>query len=98
MRVAGQVDRLSITDDAVLIADYKTDGRVPRGLAEVPPPYITQLALYRAVLARLYPQKCVRAMLVFTAGPHVVEVPAAALDAGLCEALTKACHAAVKVP
>ena len=64
--VAGQVDRLAVAGDAVLIADYKTDGVVPRRLDEVPPPYIAQLALYRAVLARLYPEKTVRAALLFT--------------------------------
>ncbi len=32
--VAGQVDRLSVTGDAVLIADYKTDGIVPARLEE----------------------------------------------------------------
>ena len=81
--VAGQVDRLAVAGDAVLIADYKTDGVVPRRLDEVPPPYITQLALYRAVLARLYPEKTVRAALVFTTGPCVMEVPGAAMDAAL---------------
>ena len=58
-RVAGQVDRLVVTDTAVLIGDYKTDGLVPRGLDEVPPAYVAQLALYRAVLiAALSGQNC----------------------------------------
>ncbi len=87
--VSGQVDRLSLTDDAVLIADYKTDGAVPHRLDDVPAPYIAQLALYRAVLTRLYPQKTIRAALLFTIGPSFVELPAAALDAELCQVLTK---------
>ena len=99
--VAGQVDRLIVTDDAVLIADYKTDRVVPRALDEVQP-YVTQLALYRAVLARIYPGKSVRAALLFTNGPALIELPAAAMDAALnaelCKVLTKPCHAAVKVP
>jgi ATP-dependent helicase/nuclease subunit A len=99
--VAGQVDRLIVTGDAVLIADYKTDRVVPHALDEVKP-YVTQLALYRAVLSRIYPGKNVRATLLFTAGPVLIEVPAAAmeaaLDAELRKVLTKPCHAEVKVP
>ncbi len=83
--VAGQVDRLSVTSDAVLIADYKTDRTVPRRLDEVPDRYITQLALYRAVLARLYPDKTIRAALLFTAGPQVVELSGAAMEAALAK-------------
>ena len=68
--VSGQVDRLSIAKDAVLIADYKSDGAVPARLDDVPKPYVAQLALYRAVLTRLYPDKTVRAALLFTTGPQ----------------------------
>ena len=99
--VAGQVDRLTVTDDAVLIADYKTDRVVPRTRDEMKP-YVTQLALYRAVLARIYPGKTVRAALLFTGWPALIELPAAALDgaldAELGKVLTKPCHAAVKAP
>ena len=80
LAVSGQVDRLAVTDDAVLIADYKTDRAVPGGLAEVAEAYVAQLALYRAVLARIYPAKTIRAALIFTEGPQVVEVPGAAMD------------------
>ncbi|HYA04714.1 MAG TPA: PD-(D/E)XK nuclease family protein, partial [Xanthobacteraceae bacterium] len=89
--VAGQVDRLIVTDDAVLIADYKTDTAAPRRLDEVPRPYIAQLALYRAVLSRIYPKKAVRAALIFTAGPVVMAIPAAAMDAELGQVLTTPC-------
>ena len=98
--VAGQVDRLAVTGDSVLIADYKTDRIVPDRLDEVPP-YVTQLALYRAVLARVFPGKTVRAALLFTEGPKLMEVPAAAMDAALEQAfagrMTQG-HAAVKLP
>ena len=45
--------------------------------------YVAQLALYRAVLARIYPEKTVRAALIFTNGPALIEVPAAAMDAAM---------------
>ena len=82
--VSGQVDRLVVTPDEVLIADYKTNRPAPKTLEEAKAThagYITQLALYRAVLARLYPGKTVRAALVWTDTPALMEIPAADLDA-----------------
>jgi ATP-dependent helicase/nuclease subunit A len=89
--VAGQVDRLSVAGDTVLIADYKTDDIVPEKLDEVPR-YVAQLALYRAVLGRIYPGRIVHAALIFTNGPALLEIPGGAMDraleAELCKALT----------
>ena len=69
--------------EAVLIADYKTNRPAPRRPADVPPAYVDQLALYRAVLAELYPDKRIRAALVWTDVPDLMEVPDANLDAAL---------------
>jgi ATP-dependent helicase/nuclease subunit A len=44
---------------------------------------VRQLALYRAVLKKLYPNRNVRAALVWTAGPALIELPAAILEAAL---------------
>jgi len=84
--ITGAVDRLVVTSDAVLIADYKTNRPAPRSLAEAKArhaDYIAQLALYRAVLMRLYPDRSVRAALVWTETPELMEIPAADLDAAL---------------
>src|SRR5262249_44511773 len=81
--VSGQVDRLAVTDDAVVIADYKTNHPAPRRLEDVPDSYIAQLALYRAVLARLYPQRAIRALLVWTDIPDFMEISGPDLDAAL---------------
>ena len=80
--VAGVVDRLVVTADAILIADYKTNREPPRTLDKVPPGYVAQLALYRAVLAKLYPGRPIRAALVWTEVPDLMEVSAAAMDRG----------------
>ncbi len=98
IRVAGQIDRLAVTADAVLVADYKTDGLIPAGAEDVSAPYLAQMALYRAVLARLYPARSIRALLVFTAGPRAIEIPPATLDAVLGKVLTEPCHAGVMLP
>jgi ATP-dependent helicase/nuclease subunit A len=80
LAVSGQVDRLAVSSDAVLIADYKTNRPAPRRIDDVPPAYIRQLALYRAVLMQLYPDKAVRAALLWTDVPDLMEIPAAAMD------------------
>jgi ATP-dependent helicase/nuclease subunit A len=91
--VAGQVDRLAVSSDTVLIADYKTDRTVPARL-DAAHPYVTQVALYRAVLAQAFPGKTVRAALLFTAGPSLMEVPATLMDTALAAALAKLAPAA----
>src|SRR5262245_27586885 len=64
--ISGKVDRLAVTPGEVLIVDYKTNRPPPERLDEVPPAYIAQLALYRALLSPLYPGRSVRAALLFT--------------------------------
>ncbi|MBV9628143.1 MAG: PD-(D/E)XK nuclease family protein, partial [Xanthobacteraceae bacterium] len=78
--VSGQIDRLVVADDAVMIADYKTDQSAPRNVADVPKSYLRQLALYRAVLGKLYRDRPVRAALVWTAIPELMELPPEMLD------------------
>ncbi|HET9904145.1 MAG TPA: double-strand break repair helicase AddA [Xanthobacteraceae bacterium] len=84
-RVSGQIDRLAVTGDTVLLADFKTDRNPPACAEDVPEPYRVQLALYRAVLAQLYPGRTIRAALVFTEAPRLIELPPASLDAALAE-------------
>jgi ATP-dependent helicase/nuclease subunit A len=81
LQVSGQIDRLAVTDREVLIGDYKTNRPAPRTLAEVPPSYVRQLALYRAVLRKLYPDRPVRAVLVWTDVPDLMELSGDILDA-----------------
>jgi ATP-dependent helicase/nuclease subunit A len=81
--VSGQIDRLVVTENEVLIVDFKTNQAPPRAAAEAPPAYVRQLALYRAVLAKLYPQLPVRAALLWTEAPELMEILPAALDAAL---------------
>jgi ATP-dependent helicase/nuclease subunit A len=81
--VSGQIDRLALTPDAVLIGDYKTDRPPPRNFDQVPDTYIRQLALYRALLRELYPDRPVRAAILWTDIPALTEIPTTALDAAL---------------
>jgi ATP-dependent helicase/nuclease subunit A len=65
------------------MADYKTNRPAPRRPEDVPEPYLAQLALYREVLARLYPDRPVLAALVWTDVPDFMEISGVVLDAAL---------------
>jgi ATP-dependent helicase/nuclease subunit A len=81
--VSGQIDRLMVTQNEVLIVDFKTNHAPPTAAAEAPQAYVRQLALYRAVLSRLYPQHAIRAALLWTETADLMEISAPALDAEL---------------
>jgi ATP-dependent helicase/nuclease subunit A len=81
--VSGQVDRLAVMPGGVLIADYKTNRPAPRRPEEVPAAYVRQLALYRVVLTRIYPDRPVRTALIWTEVPDLMEISAEALDRAL---------------
>ncbi len=76
--VAGQVDRIGETESEILVADYKTGAPCP--LEQTPKTYCTQMALYRAVLAPLWPEKRLRMALIWTEGPNIMWLPDATLD------------------
>jgi ATP-dependent helicase/nuclease subunit A len=86
--VAGRIDRLAVLPDRVLAIDLKTDRRVPADAGAVAPAYVAQMALYRALLADLYPGRLVKAAILYTTAPRLVTLPAAALDALLARLLT----------
>ena len=55
---------------------------------DVPPAYIAQLALYRALVQRIYPGRAVRGLVLWTVAPRLMELPQATLDAALKNILT----------
>jgi ATP-dependent helicase/nuclease subunit A len=65
----------------VLIVDYKTNRPAPGSIETVPPDYVAQLALYRTVLRRLYPDRAVAAALLWTDRPALMEIPGTVLAA-----------------
>ncbi len=81
--ISGQIDRLVVTEDQILVVDFKTNQTPPLTAAQAPAAYIRQLALYRAILARLYPQRDIRTALLWTETPEFMEISASALDAEL---------------
>jgi ATP-dependent helicase/nuclease subunit A len=78
--VTGQVDRLAVLPDGVTIVDFKTNRTPPGSAAETPVRYLRQMAAYRAVLQRIYPDRSVKCALVWTRLASVMVLPAALLD------------------
>jgi ATP-dependent helicase/nuclease subunit A len=77
--VSGQVDRLAVTDEAVLVVDYKTHRPPPAEEAGVPPVYLSQMAAYRALLADIFPDKRVDCCLLWTEAPRLMQISPALL-------------------
>lgn len=85
--VSGQVDRLLVTPEAVLIVDYKTNRPPPRDPKDVPALYRQQMAAYRAVLGGLYEGRVIECGLLWTDGPFLLALPETDLEAALAEML-----------
>ena len=81
--ILGQVDRLAVTQNEVIIADYKTNAAPPRDVSAISPSYSEQLALYRAVIAPLYPDKTIRCVLIYTRNQSVFTLSDQQLDEAL---------------
>lgn len=69
--VSGQIDRLAITDSEIWIVDYKTNRMPPENMANIPSAYLRQMAVYQALLKKIYPGRTVRAALLWTAAPRM---------------------------
>jgi ATP-dependent helicase/nuclease subunit A len=79
--VSGQVDRLVITPDSVLVVDYKTNRPAPATEAEVAGVYLRQMAAYRTVLSKIYPDLRIDCALLWTDGPRLMQLSPAILAA-----------------
>jgi ATP-dependent helicase/nuclease subunit A len=85
--VGGRIDRIAMTGESVLVADFKTNRQMPAQPEDVDPAYVLQMALYRRLLAESLADSLsgrpLRALLVWTAGPQIMAVPDALMDAAL---------------
>ena len=80
VEIGGLVDRLAVTDQQVIIADYKSDRLPPATSAQIPPAYLRQLAAYRAILAQIHPTLPVSCLLVWTQNAAVMPISGDLLD------------------
>jgi ATP-dependent helicase/nuclease subunit A len=79
--VAGTVDRLLVTKERVLVADFKTARRPPNALEQVPISTLRQMAAYAAALERIYPDRSVEVAVLYTQTPEIFAIPPDLLEA-----------------
>ncbi|MBA9082914.1 ATP-dependent helicase/nuclease subunit A [Bartonella chomelii] len=82
--ISGQIDRLCVTQDSVLFADFKT-GIPPEDETTIAPNYLLQMALYRKLLQTIYPDKNIDAFLIYCKEAKIFTLTPKKLDACLNE-------------
>jgi len=78
--ISGQIDRLAIGDDRIALVDFKTNRPPPADVTSTPIVYLRQMAAYRALLARLYPDRSIDCFLLWTAVPRLMHLEPDLLD------------------
>lgn len=78
---SGRIDRYVETPDEIRLVDYKTNRTAPASTAEVPPLYVAQMGLYRALLLAAGVRKPISCWLVWTATAQVREIKIADMEA-----------------
>ncbi|GAA5104473.1 double-strand break repair helicase AddA [Bartonella jaculi] len=82
--LSGQIDRLSITQNSIIFADFKT-GIPPENEAAIAPRYLLQMALYRKLLQTIHPDKDVQALLIYSKETKIFKLSPEKLEAILDE-------------
>lgn len=77
---SGQIDRLSVTPDRILVVDYKTNRPPPKTVDKVSVAYRRQMAAYRALLQGIWPDREIRCALLWTNEPFLMPLPDHLLD------------------
>ena len=72
--ISGQIDRLVITDDSVLIIDFKSGKHVPIHIDDVPVKYKKQMEIYKLLLQKIFPDKLIRTFLLWTDNLTLMEL------------------------
>lgn len=80
LRLNGAIDRLVELQDEIVVVDFKTNRNPPQSPDDVADAYLYQLASYRLALQSIYGQRTIRAALLWTQGPEIIEIPSTKLD------------------
>ncbi len=70
--LSGQIDRLVILEDSVLVVDYKTSRTIPQNAQAIAAHYREQMQLYVDTLHRVYPDKRIEAAILWTHAPKLM--------------------------
>ncbi|MBI1402755.1 MAG: double-strand break repair helicase AddA [Porphyrobacter sp.] len=78
--VAGTADRLLVEERRITVVDFKTTRRPPAGLSDIPLATLRQMAAYVAALEAIYPDREVRAGVLYTHAPVLYPLAGDVLD------------------
>ena len=70
-----KLHHLLVTDDEVLIVDYKSNRPPPTTAEATPVPYLAQMAVYRDLAVQAFPGRTIKAALLWTEAPRLVILP-----------------------
>ena len=73
--ISGTVDRLLITDEMIKVVDFKTGRKVPKAISDVPVAYLRQMAAYVAALEKIFPDRMIKAALLYSHQPKLFPIP-----------------------
>ncbi|MCZ2203493.1 double-strand break repair helicase AddA [Bartonella sp. A05] len=78
--ISGQIDRLVITQNSIIFADFKT-GIPPTNETDIAPQYLLQMALYQKLLQTIHPDKDIQALLIYSKDAKIFTLAPEKLDA-----------------
>ena len=72
--ISAQIDRLVITDDKVIIVDYKTNRPAADNIDMVPQIYLNQLNVYKQLMQKIYPKKDIETYILWTNTANLMRI------------------------
>ena len=72
--ISAQIDRLVISEDKVIIVDYKTNRPAAENMENVPKIYQKQLETYSRLLQKIYPDRLVEAYILWTNTARLMKI------------------------
>jgi ATP-dependent helicase/nuclease subunit A len=84
--LAGSIDRLVITEDRVLIIDYKSNSVIPDRPEAIPEGILRQLGAYSEMVGQVYPGRRIDTSILWTKAPRLMPVDPDIVRAALARA------------
>lgn len=72
--ISGQIDRLVVCEDKVMIVDYKTNRPAAEKPEDVPKAYIKQMKSYKQLVEEIYPDKKTEAFILWTNTAQIMKI------------------------
>lgn len=72
--ISGQIDRLVVCPDKVMIVDYKTNRPAAESPDNVPDAYMKQMRAYRELVKKIYPDKNIETYILWTNTAKIMKI------------------------